>query len=118
VIQPLLAAVQESAFDTTRRFTAVHQYSRYPRVKRISPEGVHPHGPIIRRDRAMTDGCLSLRRHAAECLRIADDTTNPQNKILPIAMAQAWLRLAQQAEQNLTTDLVGTPLGAKPSRVP
>jgi hypothetical protein len=49
------------------------------------------------------------RNPAAECLRIADDTTNPQNKILLIAMAQAWLRLAQQAEKNLTTDLVGTP---------
>jgi hypothetical protein len=47
------------------------------------------------------------RRHAAECLAIADDpATNPQNKIMLIAMAQAWLRLAQQAEKNLTTDLV------------
>jgi hypothetical protein len=46
------------------------------------------------------------RRHAAECLCIADDTPNPKSKILLIAMAQAWLRLAHQAEKNLTTDLV------------
>jgi hypothetical protein len=46
------------------------------------------------------------RRHAAECLTIADDTaTNPENKMLLIAMAQAWLRLAQQAERNAATDI-------------
>jgi hypothetical protein len=46
------------------------------------------------------------RRHAAECLAIADDTTtNPENKMLLIAMAQAWLRLAQQAETSAATDI-------------
>jgi hypothetical protein len=50
------------------------------------------------------------RRHAAECLAIADDaTTNPNNKILLIAMAQAWLRLAQQAERNDATDRAHQP---------
>jgi hypothetical protein len=39
------------------------------------------------------------RLHAAECLCIADDITNPQYKMLLIAMAQAWLKLAQQAEE-------------------
>jgi len=40
------------------------------------------------------------RRHAAECLAIANDTTtNPNNKILLIAMAQAWLRLAQPSKK-------------------
>ncbi len=47
------------------------------------------------------------RRNAAECLSIADDhTITPQRKALLIAMAQSWLRLARQAEKNLTTDLV------------
>ena len=42
------------------------------------------------------------RCHAAECLVIADDiTTSPKNRILLIAMAQAWLRLAQQAEAEM-----------------
>jgi hypothetical protein len=40
------------------------------------------------------------RRHAAECLAIADDiTTSSNNKILLIAMAQTWLRPAQQTER-------------------
>jgi len=47
------------------------------------------------------------RRHAAECLAIADDPViSPQRKVMLIAMAQAWLRLAQEAEKNLATDLV------------
>jgi hypothetical protein len=50
------------------------------------------------------------RRHAAEFLAIADDTTtSPNNKILLIAMAQAWLRLAQQAERNDATDTAHQP---------
>ena len=45
------------------------------------------------------------RRYALECLCIADDTTtNPKNRMLLIAMAQAWLKLAQQAEQDLCVD--------------
>jgi hypothetical protein len=40
------------------------------------------------------------RRYAAECLWIADDITNPENKMLLLAMAQAWLKLAQRAEQD------------------
>ena len=47
------------------------------------------------------------RRHAAECLAIADETTtNPQNKLVLIAKAQACLKLAQQAENNSAADLV------------
>ncbi len=54
-----------------------------------------------------------FRRHAAECLGIADDTTtNPQNKILLVAMAQAWLRLAQQAEKNLAAEPPSLPTEA------
>jgi hypothetical protein len=41
------------------------------------------------------------RRHALECLSIADAiTTIPENRMLLIAMAQAWLKLAQRAEQD------------------
>ena len=39
------------------------------------------------------------RHHAADCLRIADDIADPQNKMQLIAMAQAWLKLAQKAEE-------------------
>ena len=54
------------------------------------------------------------RRHAAECLLLADDTSDPKNKLLLVAMAQAWLKLAQRAEENLTRDFVyetSSPLG-------
>jgi hypothetical protein len=46
------------------------------------------------------------RRHAAECLEIAESTGNPQIKSGLIAMAQSWLDLALQAEKNLNTALV------------
>jgi hypothetical protein len=45
-------------------------------------------------------------RHAAECLLLAQQTTDPQNRAVLIEMAQAWLRLADQAEKNTRTDLV------------
>jgi hypothetical protein len=45
------------------------------------------------------------RRYALECLCIADDnTTSPENRMLLVGMAQAWLKLAQRAEQNLSTE--------------
>ena len=46
------------------------------------------------------------RRHAVECLRIAEGVPDSINRMLLIDMAQTWLLLAQQAEKNLTTDLV------------
>ena len=49
------------------------------------------------------------RRHAAECLLIADDISDPKNKLLLVAMAQAWLKLAQRAEEDLTPDFVYEP---------
>ena len=54
------------------------------------------------------------RRHAAECLLLADDISDAKNKLLLVAMAQAWLKLAQRAEENLTPDFVyetSSPLG-------
>ena len=49
-----------------------------------------------------------------KCLLLADDTSDPKNKLLLVAMAQAWLKLAQRAEENLTPDFVyetPSPLG-------
>jgi hypothetical protein len=52
------------------------------------------------------------RRHAIECLRLADETVNANSRVLLLHMAEAWLRLVHQAEKNLLTDLVyETPLG-------
>jgi hypothetical protein len=49
------------------------------------------------------------RRHAAECLLIADEITDPNNKLLLVAMAQAWLKLAQRAEEDLTPNFLYEP---------
>jgi hypothetical protein len=47
------------------------------------------------------------RRHAVECLSMVDNITiSPKNRLVLLAMAQAWLRLAQRAEQNLAAEIV------------
>jgi hypothetical protein len=46
------------------------------------------------------------RHHAAKCLQIAEGATDFQQRSSLLNMAQSWLRLAQQAEKNLATDLV------------
>ena len=47
------------------------------------------------------------RRHALECLSIADEkATSPENRTLLVGMAQAWLVLARQAEQNPSAEIV------------
>jgi hypothetical protein len=53
---------------------------------------------------------------AAECLRIADGIAHPNYQMALIGMAQAWLRLAHQAERNLTTDLVYETPAQRPVR--
>ena len=50
------------------------------------------------------------RRHALECLWIADEnTTSPENRTLLVGMAQAWLKLAQRAEQNASPNILWKP---------
>jgi hypothetical protein len=46
------------------------------------------------------------RRHAIECLRLADETLTARSRILLVHMAEAWLRLVHQAEKNVATDLL------------
>ena len=51
------------------------------------------------------------RHHAAECLIMADDITiSPRNRLVLLAMAQAWLKLAQRAEQNPAGEIVHQPV--------
>ena len=38
------------------------------------------------------------RRHATECVRLAQNAQNPADKALLLKMAETWLRLAEQAE--------------------
>jgi hypothetical protein len=41
---------------------------------------------------------LLCRRHAEECLRMADQTDSPETRSILIMMAGAWHRLAQERE--------------------
>ncbi len=38
------------------------------------------------------------RRHAGECVRLAQQTPDAKDKSLLLAMADTWLRLAEQAD--------------------
>lgn len=49
---------------------------------------------------------VEYRRHAAECLQLAGQATDPQHKIALLDMADAWLRLARRAEKNLHANRV------------
>jgi hypothetical protein len=40
------------------------------------------------------------RAHAAECVRLAQQTTDPQSKGSLLDMARAWLALVTQGEKN------------------
>jgi hypothetical protein len=61
------------------------------------------------------------RRHAAECLRAAERTTDLAARVALLDVARAWHSLADQAERNRKTDLVyetpPPPAGAQPAVV-
>jgi hypothetical protein len=45
------------------------------------------------------------RRLAEECTAIAATATNTRQRLMLLQMAHSWLRLAEQAERNLKSDL-------------
>lgn len=56
------------------------------------------------------------RRHAALCLKLANEATDERSKSVLIDMASAWMRLAEQAEKNSALDIVyETPTKKPPS---
>jgi hypothetical protein len=38
-------------------------------------------------------------KQAAECLKLARDTRNPEQKALLLSMSQSWLELAEKAQK-------------------
>jgi hypothetical protein len=47
------------------------------------------------------------RLRALECFRFADDNaTSSENRTLLVGIAQAWLKLAQRAEQDSSAELL------------
>ena len=49
------------------------------------------------------------REYAVECLLLARDAKDPDKKPMLLAMAEAWAKLAEQAEKNARTDLAYEP---------
>jgi hypothetical protein len=41
---------------------------------------------------------IEYRRHAENCLRMAENSDSPETKLVLIVMANAWHRLAQDVE--------------------
>jgi hypothetical protein len=41
------------------------------------------------------------RRHAAECLRVAQRVSDPNDKALLVQMAERWRELAEKVEKNI-----------------
>jgi len=57
------------------------------------------------------------RKAALDCIELADASKNQQSRMVLLKMAQMWARLADQAAQNSTTDLVyETPLRPRDDR--
>jgi hypothetical protein len=54
------------------------------------------------------------RQYALECLRLASDTHESSTKAVLIDMAQAWIRLAEQAQRNLRLDLADEAPAPRP----
>jgi hypothetical protein len=50
------------------------------------------------------------QRMAGECVRLAHDCSDPVNKAVLLDMAQAWVRLAEQAGQE---ELIESPAQKK-----
>jgi hypothetical protein len=46
------------------------------------------------------------RRHAAECVALAEQTSDPIAKLTYVGLARAWLGLADLADKNAHTDIV------------
>jgi hypothetical protein len=49
---------------------------------------------------------VEYRRHAENCLRLAQHSESPETKLVLIVMANAWHRLAQDLE-NIERDSIG-----------
>lgn len=60
------------------------------------------------------------RKYAANCLKFAQGTADPNAKLALLDMAQVWIMLAEEAERNgrLLLDPVTQKASARPSHSP
>ena len=56
------------------------------------------------------EAVAAYRLHAAHCAKIAENTSDPQNRLVLLQMAAAWLTLAEQAKKNSLVYKVLEPL--------
>ena len=68
-----------------------------PRREPVRHQGIETPGAKGRGNRGMPSAD-DYRRHATECVRLAQNAQNPADKALLLKMAETWLRLAEQAE--------------------
>jgi hypothetical protein len=54
------------------------------------------------------DRADGYRRYAVECLRVAREATNPNDKAMLLEMAQRWQELAERIEQQAERSEVAT----------
>ena len=52
---------------------------------------------------AADDLLATYKLHAANCIEIAQRVTDPNSRLSLLAMAQSWLKLAEQAVKNSET---------------
>ena len=60
----------------------------------------------------------NYRYHAAQCLQVDESSTDATTKSTMLDMASAWLRLAEQADKNSTTDVVYETPAVRPTASP
>lgn len=68
-----------------------------PQMEPVRYQGIETPGAKGRGNRGMPSAD-DYRRHASECVRLAQNAQNPADKALLLKMAETWLRLAEQAE--------------------
>jgi hypothetical protein len=58
------------------------------------------------------------RAHAVECLQLANEATSPSARAALLRMAEAWMRLYDQAKRNAQADLSYETPPPRPQTVP
>jgi hypothetical protein len=87
---------------------AAHPHARWFLVLCIAPDTWNQLSGNAFRTSAGRVECVmrdKYRERAAECLRVANDVNNPDQRTTLLDMALAWMRLADQAERNSRSDV-------------
>ena len=94
-LQPTNTAVQGHVRSASRPEPLVRELSQ--QMEPVRHQGIEAKVAKERGNRGMPSAD-EYRRHAGECVRLAQNAQNPADKALLLKMAETWLRLAEQAE--------------------